>query len=108
MVWAVDSAAAWVAAGCADVAGPVFRAIAERSMLADAVKDSGAVTMFPAIAETWLDQVKAQQGWEKFQLSDFQRLQQKYGVNWVVVKPPGVAGLSCPYHNLAVAVCRLD
>jgi len=84
-----------------------FRAIAERSMLADAVKDSGAVTMFPAIAETWLDQVNAQQGWEKFQLTDFRRLQQRYGVNWVVVKPPGVAGLSCPYRNQTVAVCSL-
>jgi hypothetical protein len=84
-----------------------FRAVAQRSMLADAIKDSGAVTMFPPLAETWLDQVSALQGWEKFQLSDFSRLQQKYGVNWVVVKPPGVAGLSCPYENRAVAVCSL-
>ncbi|HEY7615718.1 MAG TPA: hypothetical protein VH744_02870, partial [Terriglobales bacterium] len=35
-----------------------FRAIAERSMLADAVKDSGAASMFPALAETWRRQVR--------------------------------------------------
>ena len=37
-----------------------FRAIAQRSLLADSVKDSAAVSMFPAIAEEWQDQVNAQ------------------------------------------------
>lgn len=85
-----------------------FRAIAQRSMLADAVKDSGAVTMFPPIAEEWLEQVQAQSGWKTFQAHDFRRLQAEYGVNWVVLQRPGVAGLECPYLNPAVLVCRVE
>jgi len=84
-----------------------FRAIAERSMLADGVKDEGAVTMFPKMADDWKEQVTAQTGWKTFQMSDFQRLQARYGVNWVIVQPPAIAGLDCPYANQAVAVCRL-
>jgi len=85
-----------------------FRAIAQRSSLADAIKDSGAVSMFPAMADEWWRQVQAQSGWSKFQLQDFQRLQRAYGVNWVVLQAPAVAGLDCPYQNSAVRVCRLD
>ena len=90
-----------------------FRAIAERSMLADNIKDSGAVTMFPALAETWRGQVRAQSGWKNFTVEDFRRLKASFGVNWVVLqKPggskPGVSGLNCPYQNNAVMVCRLD
>jgi len=83
-----------------------FRAIAQRSMLADAVKDSGAVTMFPSMAEEWLKQVQSQSGWKKFQAQDFRRLRTEYGVNWVVLQQPGVAGLDCPYQNAALLVCR--
>jgi hypothetical protein len=85
-----------------------FRAIAQRSMLADAVKDSGAVTMFPFMAEEWLKQVYAQRGWKAFQSPDFRRLQAEYGVNWIVLQQPGVAGLDCPYQNAAVLVCRVE
>jgi hypothetical protein len=83
-------------------------ALAQRSMLADAVKDSGAVTMFPPMAEEWLRQVQAQSGWKTFQSQDFRRLQAEYGVNWIVLQRPGAAGLDCPYQNPAVLVCRLD
>ena len=85
-----------------------FRAIAQRSMLADAIKDSGAVSMFPPLAEEWYRQVQAQSRWKQFQLQDFGRLQADYGVGWVVVQQPGVAGLACPYQNSAVLVCRLN
>jgi hypothetical protein len=84
-----------------------FRAIAQRSMLADAVKDSGAVTMFPPIAEEWLTQVQAQSAWKTFQSRNFQRLHAEYGVTWVVLQQPGVADLECPYRNGAVLVCRV-
>src|SRR5262249_53696589 len=43
-----------------------FRAIAERSRLADHVKDAGAVTMFPRGADAWREQVRAQRGWNDF------------------------------------------
>lgn len=85
-----------------------FRAVAERSMLADAVKDSGAVSMFPPLAQEWLREVQAQSNWKNFRLQDFRRLQMEYGVSWVVLQQPGVAGLDCPYQNQAVQVCRLN
>src|SRR5262249_52772543 len=69
-----------------------FRAIAERSRMADIVKDSGAVTMFPPLAEQWLQQVRAEEGWTRFGLQDFMRLRQKFGVTWLVLAQPGVPG----------------
>jgi hypothetical protein len=84
-----------------------FRAMAERSMLADNTKDSGAVTMFPALAETWLQQVNAQNGWSHFGEEDFRRLKALYGVNWVVLERPQAAGLFCPYQNVTLSVCRI-
>jgi hypothetical protein len=84
-----------------------FRCRTQRSRLADANKDNGVVSMFPPLAETWWEQVKAQTPWKKFRSEDFARLKQKYGVGWVVVQQPGVAGLDCAYQNSAVQVCRL-
>lgn len=84
-----------------------FRAIAQRSRMADEVKDSGVVTMFPPLADEWLQQVDALRGWKNFQLQDVQRLRERYGVGWVVVEPPGVAGLECPYRNDVAMVCKL-
>jgi hypothetical protein len=83
-----------------------FRAIAERSMLADALKDSGAASMFPQLAPEWQRQTQAQKGWNNFQLTDFERLKAQFGVNWVVVEHP-VAGLECPYTNGELRVCRI-
>jgi len=85
-----------------------FEAIAQRSMLADAVKASGAVSMFPAMADEWLRQMQAQSGWSNFQSQDFRRLQAQYGVSWVVLQQPGIAGLDCPYRNAAVLVCKVN
>jgi hypothetical protein len=84
-----------------------FRAIAQRSRLADDVRDAGAVTMFPAMADEWSREVQVQRGWKDFQAHDFQRLRSSFGVSWVVVQVPGVSGLDCPYGNSAVLVCRL-
>ena len=85
-----------------------FRAVAERSRMADRVKDSGVVSMFPRLAETWRDQVRALDGWRDFQSEDFNRLRQDYGVTWVVLQAKGAPALPCPYQNSAVLVCRLD
>lgn len=84
-----------------------FRAIAERSRLADDVKDSGVVTMFPGIASVWLQQTHSERLWQSFQLQDFESLNQQYGVDWAVVEQPGVPGLVCPYRNRAVLVCQI-
>ncbi len=83
-----------------------FRAIAQRSMIADAGKDSGAVSMFPPLAEEWYQQVQARRDWKHFGSRDFIALQSFYGVNWVILSQPGVQGLHCPYQNSAVLVCQ--
>jgi hypothetical protein len=84
-----------------------FRCLAERSRLADGVKDNGVVSMFPPLAEEWWTQVQAQTPWKSFRAEDFLRLKHTYGVSWVVVQQPGVAGLDCAYQNSAVRVCRI-
>ena len=84
-----------------------FRCLAERSRLADGVKDNGVVSMFPPLAEEWWAQVQDETPWKNFKVEDFLRLQEKYGAGWVVVQQPGVSGLDCIYQNRAVRVCRL-
>jgi hypothetical protein len=84
-----------------------FRACARRSRLADAAKDSGAVSMFPPLAEEWWQQFQAARGWKQFSKRDFEDLKVRYGVNWVVLELARIPGLDCPYQNSAVAVCRL-
>jgi hypothetical protein len=83
-----------------------FRCLAERSRLADDTKDSGAVSMFPPLAEEWWEQVQSQTPWESFGLEDFERLKNKYGAGWIVTQQP-VAGIECPYETREVRVCRL-
>jgi hypothetical protein len=84
-----------------------FRCLAERSRLADGGKDNGVVSMFPPLAEEWWSQMQAQTPWKNFRSGDFSRLKQNYGVSWVVVETPPVAGLDCVYQNGSVRVCRL-
>src|SRR4029077_5031592 len=84
-----------------------FRALSERSRLADAYKDSGAVSMFPPLADEWWEQFQAQKDWKHFTQAEFLSLREKYGVNWAVLELQETVGLSCPYRNQAVAVCRI-
>jgi hypothetical protein len=85
-----------------------FRARAERSMLADLVKDKGAASMFPPLSVEWAEQVADQKNFKRFGITDFEQLRQKYGVSWMVVEQPGPLGLECPYENSTVRVCRLN
>jgi hypothetical protein len=84
-----------------------FRAMAERSALADNVKDSGAVSLFPQLAEDWKRQVQAQTGWDHFERRDFDALARAFPVTWILTRRPGPAGLTCPYINGELAVCRM-
>jgi hypothetical protein len=84
-----------------------FRCLAQRSRLADDVKDNGVVSMFPPLADEWLGQVQALDGWKNFGAADFGRLRARYGVGWVVVQQSRGVGLDCPYQNSAVRVCRV-
>jgi hypothetical protein len=84
-----------------------FRALAERSQLADAIKDTSVVTKVPELGPAWKQQLDAQVGWAHFQLADFERLKEEFGVNWVVVSYPQPAGLVCRWHNAVVSVCQI-
>ena len=84
-----------------------FRGIAERSMLADSVKDNSVVEVFPDLAYQWKLETDERKGWQSFKRDDFERLKREFGVTWVVVEQPGAAGLPCPYANRSVMVCRV-
>lgn len=84
-----------------------FRALAERSQLADAVKDAAVVTQVPELGPIWLRQVEAQDGWSRFERSDFDRLKTEFGVDWVLVSYPQPAGLDCRWHNQRLAACQI-
>ena len=87
-----------------------FRAIAERSRLADAVKDWSVATLYPnlPLAEDCYAQTQAVKGWQHFKRADFERLKREYGVSWIVVQRPGVAGMNCPYRNSLISVCQVN
>ena len=84
-----------------------FRAIAQRSALADQIKDSGVVSMFPELAPEWKRQMDAQAGWSAFTPADFHRLARDYEVSWVIVQLKQSSGLDCRYHNASIAVCHV-
>jgi hypothetical protein len=83
-----------------------FRALAQRSMMAEDAKDPGSVKVFPELEDRWLEQITALEGWKHFGASDLQRLQDNFGVQWVLLERD-VSGLPCPYQNHSVRVCRI-
>ena len=91
-----------------------FRALAERSSLADMVKDPGMVARIPSLAQRWLSETTATRNWQHFQPADFQSLRNSFGVTWVIlakstaVNEPQTKVLVCPFQNRSVEVCRLE
>jgi hypothetical protein len=85
-----------------------FRALSERSQLADAIKDTAVVTQVPELGPAWAKQVDAQAGWDGFQFADFARLRAEFGVNWVLVSYPPPPRLTCIWHNDRLSVCRVQ
>jgi len=84
-----------------------FRSLAERSMLEEESQDAGAATVFPALLDRWYEQSQALEGWSRFQLPQFLKLHDRFGVDWILVEHD-VPGLVCPYRNPSVNVCRLQ
>jgi len=92
-----------------------FRALAERSQMADAVKDAAVVTQVPRLGPAWKRQVEALAGWKDFKASDFERLKAEFGVDWMLASYPDPNpepnlepnGLKCPWHNDVVVICRI-
>ncbi len=84
-----------------------FRALAQRSQLADAIKDAAVVTQVPELGTEWNREVEAQAGWKHFRIADFERLKAQFGVNWVLLASPPPGGLDCRWHNAMLTVCRI-
>jgi hypothetical protein len=90
-----------------------FRPFAERSMLADWVKDRSVAALDPNLAYEWRDEEEELANWSHFGLEDLRRLKRERKVDWVVLErghnllTQAIAGLSCPYANEAVIVCNI-
>lgn len=85
-----------------------FRAVSERSALADYYKDGGVVSLFPALAVEWKQMSNATYGLNHFTVDDFRRLRQKYpAVSWTVVHGSAPQGMTCPYQESGYAVCQM-
>jgi hypothetical protein len=86
-----------------------FRALAERSVLADYDKDGGMAARVPSLAPRWLKEVTAQANWQNFQAQDFDHLKKDFGVTWVVINndQQDQSAMTCPYANAQLRVCRL-
>ena len=85
-----------------------FRAVAERSSLADYFKDGGVVSLFPGLAPEWKQMSNATYGLNRFRSDDFWRLKSEYpAVSWAVIHGPAPAGMQCPYQQQGYAVCPM-
>jgi len=103
-VFAVDSR--YFKDEVADVHG--FRAVSERSALADYFKDSGVVSLFPGLADEWKQMSNATYGLNQFSADRFRTLKEEYPeVTWTVIHGSAPAGMACPYQQGGYAVCRV-
>jgi hypothetical protein len=85
-----------------------FRAISERSALADYFKDGGVVSLFPGLADEWKQMSDATYGLNHFSADRFRILRENYPqVSWTVIHGPAPAGMNCPYQQRGYSVCRL-
>jgi hypothetical protein len=85
-----------------------FRAVAERSMLADHQKDGGAAAVFPELAERWKEESSVQSDWVHLSEDRLQALRRRYGVSWVLLENSiSLDGVICPYSNGQMRVCRI-
>jgi hypothetical protein len=84
-----------------------FRALAERSVLADNIKDRSVLSKAPQLVPTWRRQMDAQAGWDRFQSKDFRQLETDFGVNWVVLDHAPPPGLPCPWQERQIRICRI-
>ncbi len=98
-----------------------FRGLAERSMMADYVKDVAVVALSATAGAigadsgsapsglplTWVAHMKALREWDDFKLENFKVLKESFGVTWVIVEKPGPEGLICEFENSLLKVCRV-
>jgi hypothetical protein len=82
-----------------------FRAVTQRSTLADRAKDGGVAALFPSISEEWATETKVAAGLTNFVDEPKSTLPQS-GANWIVTGSQ-VRDVDCPYRNAILAVCNL-
>ncbi len=84
-----------------------FRAIAERSALADYSKDGGEASITPDLTAAWLIGQAAQTGLNA--ATDAARIAalRPLGVGWIILPSASRTSFVCDYANRAVKVCRL-
>jgi hypothetical protein len=84
-----------------------FRAIAERSAVADYFKDGGIASNFRQAAAPWLQGSQATARLNG--ATDEQRLARlrPLGVDWIVLPAQANTAFPCPYTNASVRVCQL-
>jgi hypothetical protein len=106
------SSSAYFAAGPQYLTEPAedmhsFRALAERSVLADDLKDRSIISKAPELVPEWRRQVDAQREWGNLDLAGFKRLRTDFGVDWVLLDQPPPDGLPCPWRKGPVSVCSI-
>jgi hypothetical protein len=85
-----------------------FRAISERSALADYHKDGGVVCLFPALADEWKQMSNATYGLDHFSPGQFKQLKQEYpAVSWTVIHGNAPTEMDCPYQRNSYSVCKI-
>ena len=86
-----------------------FRAISQRSALADYSKDGGEASIAPELTAEWVSGQAAQNDLSAPVTSDSERISalRLMGVSWVVVQAGASTRFDCPYINSAVRVCKL-
>jgi len=85
-----------------------FRAISTRSALADYYKDSGVVSLFPALALEWKQMSNATYGLNHFGIDQFRQLQRQYpDVTWTIIHGLAPPAMDCPYQQRGYSVCRI-
>lgn len=85
-----------------------FRAVAERSVLADRQKDGGAASIFPELAERWKEESWVQSDWVHLSEDRLLALRTEFGVSWVLLEnSTPLDGVVCPYSNGQMRVCRI-
>ena len=84
-----------------------FRAVAERSAIADYSKDGGEASITPTLTTLWFTGQAAQTGLNTE--TDAKRIAtlRPLGVSWVVLSSGTPTGFMCSYADEAVKVCRL-
>jgi hypothetical protein len=84
-----------------------FRAISERSALADYSKDGGEAAITPALTAAWATGQTAQTDLNT--ASDASRITalRPLGVGWIVLPGTAATGFRCDYSDAAAKVCRL-